>query len=259
MAIDSFASVLVIHFFSSIPRQSNIPEENERKNVLLSLSLNGDQRIRRTNERRTVDLPIRASLIDELSSPTKETSPIVSMDDVAMREGSYKSFRLVDRMRKRWGEAKMVMESSRVTLNDLPDEMLLMILRKLSHTDVLYSFYGVNERFTQLVHDPVFTRHLTCVQPVGEDKHRHLASNQMLHRLCSEVLPSIADRIRRFDLDLSMVKEIFHGRHYPNLSHLTLYNITDDLARSLLSGRSTPYSLKREERRRFLFIQRLYI
>ncbi|CAF1287143.1 unnamed protein product [Rotaria sordida] len=48
-------------------------------------------------------------------------------------------------------------------LNDLPDEILL-ILKKFDNTEVLYSFIGVNKRFNKLVHDSIFTNHLTMTR-----------------------------------------------------------------------------------------------
>jgi hypothetical protein len=38
------------------------------------------------------------------------------------------------------------MEYSRIQLNDLPDEILMIIFKKLANADVLYSLSGVNKR-----------------------------------------------------------------------------------------------------------------
>lgn len=36
-------------------------------------------------------------------------------------------------------------------LNDLPDEILLLILKKLQNCEVLYSFHDVNQRFNRVI------------------------------------------------------------------------------------------------------------
>ena len=43
---------------------------------------------------------------------------------------------------------------SNVNLLDLPDEILLLILHKLTIIDMLYSLVNVNERFDRLVLNP---------------------------------------------------------------------------------------------------------
>lgn len=127
------------------------------------------------------------------------------------------------------------MKRSSISLNDFPDEILLTILRNLPNLDVLYSFYGVSQRFTRIVQDQIFVRHLTFAELCGKRLH-HFTSNEMLDRLCSQVLPSISHEIVRFDLDSSSINEVFHAAHYSNLSHLSLYNLTEESARFLFNG-----------------------
>lgn len=131
----------------------------------------------------------------------------------------------------------MEMKRSLVTFNDLCDEILLMILTKLTHVDVLYSFYGTNERFTRIVRDRIFVRHLAFVEQIDKEMHRHCTSNGMFNRLCSEILPLIADQIHRFDLESSAMKEVLQVAHYPNLSQLSLYKMTQESARFLFTGK----------------------
>ena len=51
-----------------------------------------------------------------------------------------------------------------VQLNDLPDEILLLIFKKLENFTLLYSFIDVNKRFNKLVRDSIFTNHLTMAR-----------------------------------------------------------------------------------------------
>ncbi len=57
----------------------------------------------------------------------------------------------------------MNMENSSVELNDLPDEILLMIFKKVYNIILLYSLSGVNIRLNKIVHHSIFTNRLTLV------------------------------------------------------------------------------------------------
>ena len=43
---------------------------------------------------------------------------------------------------------------------DLPDEIFLIIFKKMSTLDIFHSFENVNRRFNRLIVDSLFTRHL---------------------------------------------------------------------------------------------------
>ncbi|CAF4563338.1 unnamed protein product, partial [Rotaria magnacalcarata] len=47
-----------------------------------------------------------------------------------------------------------------INILDLPDEILLIILRKLDMVDVFYSLVNLNKRFNQLVLEPLYIDHL---------------------------------------------------------------------------------------------------
>ncbi len=48
-----------------------------------------------------------------------------------------------------------------VKLTDIPYEMLLLILNKLTNIEVLYSLIGVNIRLDKIANDPLFTENLS--------------------------------------------------------------------------------------------------
>lgn len=129
------------------------------------------------------------------------------------------------------------MESCRINLNDLSDEILVMIFQSLNVVDILYSFHNVNDRFTRILHDPIFSRHLTFVEKMSNGLHGEICSELVLNRLCLEILPSIADHIHQFDLDSSSMEKILHAAQYPNLSHLSLYNMTRERIQWFLTGK----------------------
>jgi hypothetical protein len=47
-----------------------------------------------------------------------------------------------------------------VQLDDLPDEILMYIFKKLYNDEVLYSLMDVNQRLNRILHDRIFTRHI---------------------------------------------------------------------------------------------------
>ncbi|CAF4703120.1 unnamed protein product, partial [Rotaria magnacalcarata] len=61
------------------------------------------------------------------------------------------------------------MKHSLIQLNDLPDEILMIILKKLDNNEVFYSLIGVNKRLNTLVHDTIFTSHLTLMKYFSDD------------------------------------------------------------------------------------------
>ncbi|CAF5216542.1 unnamed protein product, partial [Rotaria magnacalcarata] len=61
------------------------------------------------------------------------------------------------------------MKHSLIQLNDLPDEILMIILKKLDNDEVFYSLIGVNKRLNTLVHDTIFTSHLTLMKYFSDD------------------------------------------------------------------------------------------
>ena len=115
-----------------------------------------------------------------------------------------------------------------VELNDLPDEILLMIFKRLNNLEILYSFQGVNERFNRIIYDPIFTTHLNF---------RQWSHNKFTNRFCSHILPQISTKIKWFDLESSSMKHILCAADYCNLYGLGLYNINEKAVRNLFTGK----------------------
>ncbi|CAF1473281.1 unnamed protein product [Adineta steineri] len=132
----------------------------------------------------------------------------------------------------------MNMEYSNVGLNDLPDEILLIILKKLNNFDIHYSLQGVNQRLTQFIQDSIFTKDLYFTEK-SSNKFIDRLSDEMTHdRFCLQVLPSIHDKIEFLALESSSMKSVLHASHYDNLHYLALYNVDDESFRSLLADRN---------------------
>ena len=55
------------------------------------------------------------------------------------------------------------MNNSPSQLLDLPDELLVIILKNFNNVLALYSFMGINRRFDQILQDPMIINRLTFI------------------------------------------------------------------------------------------------
>ncbi|CAF4970892.1 unnamed protein product [Rotaria sp. Silwood1] len=122
-----------------------------------------------------------------------------------------------------------------IELNDLPDEILLIIFKKLDNLKVLYSFQGVNERLNKIIHDPVFTSRLSFLNWSLNKFINKFSSDIILGRFCLQILPEIHMKIKWLDLDSSSMKNILRAANYPHLHVLGLYNIEEETAKCLFN------------------------
>ncbi|CAF3679199.1 unnamed protein product, partial [Adineta steineri] len=94
------------------------------------------------------------------------------------------------------------MNQSDIHLLDLPDELLLAILKKLSNIDVLYSLLDVdNNRLDIIAQDKIFTNtiNLTSIDEV------------ILNRFCKYILSRIHHNIQYLILESSLINRVFHA------------------------------------------------
>ena len=129
------------------------------------------------------------------------------------------------------------MKYSDVELNDLPDEILLIILKKLDNLEVLYSFHGANERLNRILHDPIFTSCLNFVKWSSFEYIDKFSSNILLDRFCLQILPEICTKIKWLDLESSSMECLLHAADFSNLYGLGLYNINEETAECLFTGK----------------------
>jgi hypothetical protein len=92
------------------------------------------------------------------------------------------------------------MEYSCVQLNDLPDEILMIIFKKLANSEVLYSLLGVNKRLNKIAHDSVFTNDLSLLTFTWDGLVYSLP-DPILDRFCLHILPKIHQNIKWLHLD----------------------------------------------------------
>ena len=116
------------------------------------------------------------------------------------------------------------------TLEDFPDELLLLICRYLSSTEVLFSFYGLNFRLSRMISDHF--KHVVIAQ----------IPYKQFQTICRSVLPQIGSTITSLVLSnqwkgvLSKLFITYFANRMssicPNLEKLTLISFND---RSLTS------------------------
>lgn len=128
------------------------------------------------------------------------------------------------------------MEYSRINLNDLPDEILLLILKKLHNVEVLYSLIGVNKRLDVIVNDSIFTSYLTLMIP-SSDGLFYRFPDTVLDRLYQQILPKIHHKINWLNLESLWIERILLSTDYPNLCGLGLYNLSLEAAKDLFTGK----------------------
>jgi hypothetical protein len=132
------------------------------------------------------------------------------------------------------------MSQSNVHLFDLPNEILLIILKKLDNADVLYSFMGViNERFDILLEDHLFTNTLNLTRRSSFDDDDDICSldDPILDRFCMNILPKIHHNVKDLILESMSMKCILLAGNYPNLTSLKLFNFDQEIALNYFKGK----------------------
>ncbi|CAF3381826.1 unnamed protein product [Rotaria sp. Silwood2] len=126
-----------------------------------------------------------------------------------------------------------------VQLNDLPDEILIYIFKKLYNGEVLYSLMGVNQRFDRIVHDKIFTRDLCLLEYCPIDDSTFPLPDPIIDRFCSKILPEIGHHIKTLFLSRTSIERILYATNYPNLNHLGLCDTEYKVAQSLFADKSS--------------------
>ncbi|CAF1289888.1 unnamed protein product [Rotaria sp. Silwood1] len=125
------------------------------------------------------------------------------------------------------------MEDLSFNLNGLPDEILIIILKKLHNVEVLYSLIGVNKRLNTIAQDSIFTSHLTLTNYLNDFTYSF--TDPMLDQFCLEILPSIHHKIKWLYLESTSMERILLATNYPDLYGLSLYDIDVEKAITLFN------------------------
>ncbi|CAF1392701.1 unnamed protein product [Adineta steineri] len=119
------------------------------------------------------------------------------------------------------------MDGRTVHLLDLPDEILLIILKKLDSVDVLYSLLNINKRLDQMA------------RSIENTKFLNFSTNDVqLNRFCCEILPQIHQNIVSLTLDIFSMERILRACEYPNLTIIVLTNFFPNILSQYLTDES---------------------
>ncbi len=141
----------------------------------------------------------------------------------------------------------MNMEYSSVQLNDLPDEILMIIFKKMADAEVLYSSLGVNKQLNKIAHDSVFTKDLSLLMSTSDDLIYSLP-DPILDRFCSYILPKINQNIEWLHLESQSMERILRSTNYPNLYGISLHNIQANTAIDRLTSNIFYFSSSNDRR-----------
>jgi hypothetical protein len=129
------------------------------------------------------------------------------------------------------------MNQSNIDLLDLPNEILLIIFKKLDNMDVLYSLLRVNNRrLDTLIQENTFACILNFVLTKSHDG-TFTISDRRVDRFCSSILPRIHHKVKTLIIDSLSMKSIIYAARYPNLTELKLFNVNRGIISCFFSGK----------------------
>ncbi|CAF0953342.1 unnamed protein product [Adineta steineri] len=132
------------------------------------------------------------------------------------------------------------MDRSNIHLLDLPNEILIYILKKLDNIDVLYSLFGImNKRLNALTQEEVFSNTLNFASNIHETR--------IIDRFCNYILPRIHFNVKCLIVESTSMERILLATSYPNLTELNISNFQrDTLLHYLTDDSSLQYILKQQ-------------
>ena len=131
------------------------------------------------------------------------------------------------------------MENSFVQLMDLPNEIIVMILKKLANVEVLYSLMDINRRLNKIIHNSIFTRNLNLIRPIDLTLREPY---RLLDRFSFEILPQIHDQIQFLSVDTATMECFLLQGEYCHLRELAIF-ISDTKPPQYLTGKKSHFSL----------------
>ncbi len=148
----------------------------------------------------------------------------------------------------------MSMNDSFVNIVDLPDEILLIILKKLNRFDVLYSLVGVNEKLDNVACDINFTRAVDLLT-ISSNGVNNSITHAILDRFCMHILPRIHKNVECLTVESCFLQRVLHASNYLNLRKLTLINLELSMASDIFNGMLLDFSMFKKVEQ-FLYILR---
>ncbi|CAF1098655.1 unnamed protein product [Adineta steineri] len=131
------------------------------------------------------------------------------------------------------------MNRSNVHLLDLPDEILLLILKNLNNINVLYFLLDINNRrLNNLARENIFSNIL---------KFDSIDNISIIDRFCNDILPRIRHNVKCFVFDAVFMERILLVTDYPNLTKLTICHFQQEIASNYFTNESSLRSIFQEQ------------
>jgi hypothetical protein len=123
------------------------------------------------------------------------------------------------------------------TMSDLPNEILFIIINKLNIGDIVYSLLDLDERFAQFVYDPIYIQNLDITDMTMNSYYKRSFSvhEQVLSRICENLLPKIRNQIKKLVIEQQSIERILTF-NYSQLYSLSFVNFNEDRLLQYLTG-----------------------
>jgi hypothetical protein len=117
------------------------------------------------------------------------------------------------------------MNQPNISLLDLPNEILLVIFKKLDNMDVLYSLLRVNNRrLDTLIQENNFASILNFMLPTSL-AHNHAPVYHSVDEFCTSISGRINHKVKTLIAGSFSMKDILYAARYPNLTELKLFDV----------------------------------
>ena len=129
------------------------------------------------------------------------------------------------------------MTRGNINLLDLPDELLLLIMKKMKRRDILYSLLGVTEELDRLTCSISHTYLVNLTRISSADEHICMDPD-VFDRFCFEIIPRISHDIRILIVDHWTMKRALSACEYPALRSIVFSNFHPNTILDCLKGKS---------------------
>jgi hypothetical protein len=130
------------------------------------------------------------------------------------------------------------MKHSYLQLDDLPDEILLIILKNMKGALALYSLMKLNSRFDRILRDPTIVDRLTLMT-CASNGFIYPMYRKTIDRFCLHILPEIHRNIKWLNLEASSMERLLLAADYPNIEGLGLYNLVEGKDTHMFNGKNS--------------------
>ncbi|CAF4340298.1 unnamed protein product, partial [Rotaria sp. Silwood2] len=115
--------------------------------------------------------------------------------------------------------------------------------------DVLYSLVDITQRFNQLALDPFYILNLNMTSKTMKSfyDHVYLIDNQVLDRICKNILPRIYRQINELIVEQYSMERVLHTINYPQLYSLTLMDFSEEVLFNYLTNNTILRKLLNEQ------------